>query len=52
MKSCVFPFNYNGTTFFDCTSVDHDQAWCSTEVDEEGNLVGGQWGNCKWEVVQ
>ena len=43
---CVFPFHYDGTTYSECTSVDHDQPWCSVEVDSNGNHVGEKWGNC------
>ena len=46
MKSCIFPFNYNGTTFTDCTTMNHDQLWCPTKVDEEKNTIEEQWGNC------
>ena len=46
MKSCIFPFNYNGTSYSDCTTVGHDQLWCPTQVDIDGNLIEEQWGNC------
>ena len=46
MKSCIFPFNYNGTSYSDCTTVGHDQLWCPTQVDVDGNLLEEQWGNC------
>jgi hypothetical protein len=49
-KPCIFPFNYNEQTFTECTTVnDRDfKAWCSTEVDSNGNhvLSGGFWGHC------
>jgi hypothetical protein len=49
-KPCIFPFNYNEQTFTGCTTVnDRDyKAWCSTEVDSDGNhvLSGGFWGHC------
>ena len=46
MKTCIFPFNYNGTTFTDCTTAGHDQLWCPTKVDDEQNTIEEQWGNC------
>ena len=27
---CVFPFNYDGTSYSKCTTIDHDQPWCAT----------------------
>ena len=26
--------------------MNHDQTWCSVEVDSVGNHVMGKWGNC------
>ena len=43
---CVFPFIYNGITYFGCTLEGNDQPWCSTEVDSDGNHVDGKWVNC------
>ena len=45
---CVFPFIYGGKSYDKCTTEGHDQPWCSTKVDEEGNHIGGRgnWGNC------
>jgi len=37
---CVFPFVYNGVTYNECTTANHDQAWCYTD------LAKKQWGNC------
>ena len=34
---CVFPFEYNGEIFNECTDKEHDQMWCHTSED---------WGNC------
>ena len=47
---CIFPFKFNGRTFNECT-WDEDGAWCSTQVDKNGNHVGGQgkWGLCGQE---
>jgi len=38
---CVFPFNYQGITYSECTSVDYDQPWCFV------NETTGQWDICK-----
>ena len=45
-KPCIFPFDYKGRTHFDCITVEHDQLWCSTEVDANGSHIDGNWGNC------
>ena len=45
-KPCVFPFQYSGTTYSKCTTKEHDQPWCSTEVDDNGDQVMGKWKNC------
>ena len=45
-QSCIFPFDYEGITYHECTSVDNDQPWCAYEVDSEGLLVGDEWENC------
>ena len=26
--------------------MNHDQPWCSVEVDSNGNHIMGKWGNC------
>ena len=46
MKTCIFPFNYNGTSYSDCTTAGHDKLWCPTKVDDEKNTIEDQWGNC------
>ena len=28
-NGCVFPFDYNGQTFTECTNQDQDYSWCS-----------------------
>ena len=43
---CIFPFHYQGNTYFECTSDDHDKPWCAYEVDNDGNLVDDEWENC------
>ena len=45
-RQCVFPFIYKGTTYSSCTNAGEDFYWCSTKVDESGNHVSGEWGNC------
>ena len=45
-KPCAFPFTYYGKTYEKCPEIDHDQLWCSTEVDHNGVHVRGKWGNC------
>mmetsp|Transcript_3899 Transcript_3899/g.4507 ORF Transcript_3899/g.4507 Transcript_3899/m.4507 type:complete len:263 (-) Transcript_3899:137-925(-) len=48
---CIFPFEYSGWKFYDCTdhennaTVDGDQKWCATEVDENGELLKWSWCN-------
>ena len=42
---CVFPFTYNNITYNQCTNADHNQTWCATEVDADGNYYG-IWKNC------
>ena len=44
---CVFPFNYNGITYTECTDVDNDGvAWCATST-LYGNTIWGYSGNCE-----
>ena len=45
-SACVFPFQYDGTSYSHCTTKDHDQLWCATEVDANGDYVEGSWENC------
>ena len=45
-QKCIFPFNYEGTTYDKCTSDDNDQPWCAYEVDSSGTLIEDEWGNC------
>jgi hypothetical protein len=47
-KSCVFPFEFYGTIYNECTweAAYDDKAWCSTEVDSDGRFVQGKWGDC------
>ena len=39
-RPCVFPFQYKGVTYYQCTSVDHSRPWCGTE------RKPGGWRNC------
>ena len=43
---CQFPFNYKGKLYEGCTSVDHTQNWCATEVGSNNSYVDDKWGNC------
>lgn len=49
-EQCVFPFKFEGDTFFSCTSQgdSENREWCSVEVDLEGNhqTGGARWGHC------
>ena len=45
-KTCVFPFNWNGTTHYSCNFDEKKGYWCSTEVDETGGFIEDKWGIC------
>ena len=51
-KPCVFPFEFDGTTYSTCTNrikhVTNNLPWCSTKVNTRGEHISGQgnWGNC------
>ena len=47
-EPCVFPFRYNGQTFDRCTGTDAsgNAVWCATEVDKDGDVIEGRWGDC------
>ena len=47
---CVFPFTYNDITYNQCTHY-HDQAWCATEVDADGNY-NGNWKVCNKNCIK
>ena len=36
---CMFPFEHDGVVYEGCSTVDHDQPWCMTDLH-------GNWGNC------
>ena len=43
---CIFPFNYQGQTFDECTTFDANagKAWCAVAVNENGDM--SSWKNC------
>ena len=45
-KPCIFPFKFDGSTYYNCKHEDDSPSWCSTKVDENGNHVKGNWGDC------
>ena len=47
-KQCIFPFNYEGQTYNQCSREDFHvtMAWCATMVDDNEELVKDQWGVC------
>jgi len=47
--ACQFPFIYKGVTYNECTTVEEDKPWCSTETNPTTNEhvgEGGHWGYC------
>ena len=53
-KPCVFPFTYGKKNlrkkYYHCTPVGHNQPWCATEVDANGNYIYGRYKNCEIKV--
>ena len=51
---CAFPFNNGGTTYTGCTTDGGvgGRPWCATEVDEDGDMVRGKYGNCFVEFCE
>ena len=47
-QPCVFPFEFNGVTYRQCTDVRLGQAWCSTATYPNGTHINGQgrYGFC------
>ena len=43
-KNCVFPFSFEGKTYYGCPPdlKEPGKTWCSTKVDAAGNHVIGQ----------
>ena len=47
-RRCIFPFSYKGKTYLECTA-DHssnEAEWCATQVDTDGEVINGEWGDC------
>ena len=43
-ENCVFPFQYNGKSYTNCTNIDFGVVfWCSTEF----NATDDTWGVCE-----
>ena len=50
-QPCVFPFNYKGQTFINCTFFDSTgRAWCATAVNDDGDMESR--GNCDMECCK
>ena len=45
-ECCVFPFIYEGKTYYSCTTKNHDRLWCSLTANYDENK---QWDNCDSE---
>jgi len=47
-KPCIFPFKWirTGKTYTECTTDGGNEHWCSTKVDEDGEHLSGNWGEC------
>ena len=44
---------FNGVTYNQCTDVENDNIpWCATEVNEDGIVNSGKWGNCNGECTK
>ena len=47
---CIFPFTHNGVIHKTCTKHGIEDTeykpWCSTKVDDNGNHISGNWGDC------
>ena len=41
---CIFPFKYLNKTYKECTFDDYTEAWCASNLDLSGNMVG--WKRC------
>ena len=52
-KVCIFPFSFRGKSYNGCTA-DHSTnkvEWCATEVNAEGEVIDGKWGDCAKESL-
>ena len=43
---CVFPFNFKGKLYQNCTSAEYTQYWCATKVGANHSYIDNEWGNC------
>ena len=50
-EKCIFPFTFFGVTYTKCTTYESPEnvPWCSTEVDDDGFHIKGNWGDCSDE---
>merc|ERR1712051_1181286 len=45
---CIFPFKVDGFAYHTCKLDEKDGSrWCSTKIDESGQHLQGNWGNCR-----
>ena len=45
---CIFPFKVDGFAYHTCKLDEKDGSrWCSTKIDENGQHLQGNWGNCR-----
>jgi hypothetical protein len=47
--ACVFPFEYQGVNYSQCTCVDVGQPWCSLSSNFD---LGHTWGYCRGSFTQ
>ena len=45
-KPCSFPFMYEKTLNYACSSLDNKQPWCYTKVDANRTTINKEWGIC------
>ena len=43
---CIFPFNYGGVTYNECTNATNGKLWCATHLKSDGNGTYSKWGYC------
>lgn len=48
-QPCVFPWKYKGKMYDGCKNENDGLRWCSTKVDENGDHMKGEWGQCDEE---
>ena len=52
-SECLFPFNFSGTTYNECTHKGHNRAWCFTaQTSGLGSQESTTWGNCVCKDTQ